>query len=181
MSLGPDDLPEDPFGESGMAQLVCGCTSELFRFVFTETTVRAVCAKCDTIAGEYPKGPQVYQPWGGDLGQPSSAPEVTPGRDMLSRPKVSAAWDTPPPGPAPEKVEADLADHGITPDPPALPSYSAGMCNTYLEGGDYDGQITWLMAGTQKFEVSGMSGTYWATAAVRDGRVVYRFEEAGHG
>ena len=55
MTLGPDDLPEDPFAE-GAAQLFCVCTGATFHFVITESTVRAVCAnpECGRTMGEYP-------------------------------------------------------------------------------------------------------------------------------
>jgi hypothetical protein len=48
----------------------------------------------------------------------------------------------------------------------------------YLEGGPYDGHITWLMAGdaSQDFHISGWA-TYKATRETRDGRIVYAFKE----
>jgi len=219
MTLGPDDLP-DPFGEGGMSQLVCGCTSETFLFVFTETTVRAICKSCKAMVGEWLKEPlppdpfteyqfiarepgtyridmrtgQVlsFAPRGGAAaaqhtwtpgcdGLHSAGPCPVPpqSRDTMgARPRVQAGWDMGAPLPVPVTSPAQPPGyrHGLP--PPALPAFSAGMCNAYLDGGPYDGQITWLMAGSTDFRVPGW-GTYLATAKVRDGRVVYRVKEEG--
>jgi hypothetical protein len=254
MTLGPDDLP-DPFGEGGMSQLICACTSETFHFVFTDKTVRAICSACKAPGGEWLKEqplahehfsqyqfvaaePGTYlidlndgkilsfhpapgrgpQPWQGAAqhtwtpgcdgnhppgpcpvpaqvvhpgtsgqadpplpppGMMGQLPGPVPGAGGLSpgpvRPAAGAAWGE---GPPPERGPlTDEARKGILPPPP-LPAFSAGMCNVYLEGGPYDGQITWLMAGdaSQDFHIAGWA-TYKATSKTRDGRVIYQFKE----
>ena len=62
---------------------------------------------------------------------------------------------------------------------PPLAVYSSGQCNAYLDGGPYDGQITWVMAGEGvDFAVKGV-GTYRPTETVKGGRVVYVWAGAG--
>ena len=112
---------------------------------------------------------------------PPSLPGPVPSSGGYSpgpvRPAAGAAWGE---GPLPPPERGPLTDEarkGILPPPP-LPAFSAGMCNVYLDGGPYDGQITWLMAGdaSQDFHIAGWA-TYKATSKTREGRIVYQFKE----
>jgi hypothetical protein len=240
MGIGPDDLPPDPFGESGMAQLICPCTSESFHFVYTPTTVRAICAACKTIGGEWPRqgldakavppipGPErphpdvdygwpelpgqgaaahTFVPGGCDglhpLGPCPPPPEairptgILPGVPDIVRPgqrilepgqaQVGSGWVGPETGhpypPLPDAVRPREPDPAMS--PPPLPAFSAGMCNVYLEGGPYDDQITWVMAGGEagsaEFAVAGVPGYWVSTSRVHDGRVVYTYRGASDG
>jgi len=214
MSSNPLDQPEDPFGPSGMAQLFCTCTGELFKWIYTPGTIRAVCPNRDAhggtelIMGEWPRqgldtrSAQGPPGWTGEFsaqrdmlpppgqvieeglryiqerytGQPySSGPRLPPG-DAIRPPGASgAAWD----GEMPDlPTQAHSGAPGAIPpagDVPPLPRFSAGICNVYLDGGDYDGQITNLMVGADDFAVRGMAGTYRRTDEVKDGRVIYRY------
>jgi len=183
MSLGPDDMPEDPYGQGGMAQLVCMCTSELFKFIFTETTVRAICPLCDRTAGEFPRTSSPIEPRGPypdatitDERLPGQQPPggvIGPGRDTLpGGPALQsgAAWDVPPPG-------VPQPNPGLPPgEVPPLPAFSDDLCNSYLRGGPYDGKITWLMDGTETFLVGGV-GVYEYTGLKLGGRVIYQYKK----
>jgi hypothetical protein len=178
VSLGPQDLPEDPFGESGMAQLICVCTCELFHFVFTEATVRAVCSQCKTIMGEWDKGPRVADvppmpPLPVTPG--TSAPQMLPSsRDMLSHPypgppvQVGASW-TGEPGAFLGEPSGEV---------PPLPPFSASVCDAFLIGGPYDGQVTWVGDDATQFIVKGV-GVWLRTPETKDGRAVFVLGKGG--
>jgi hypothetical protein len=190
MTLGPDDLPEDPFGPSGMAQLHCPCTSDAFHFVYTADSVRAICAQCRRTAGEWPKpfpGPGDTFTMHADRPPPPAlfrppVPPVQAGAAWAG--EIEASRDVPPewqqggqeafrqlreqqPVPVPE--DQDQAAGQV----PPLPHFSSGQANVYLDGGPYAGQITWTMPGSM-FVIARV-GRYEPTGKVRDGRIVYRW------
>lgn len=147
MTIGPDDLPEDPFAETGHSQLICHCTSETFHFVLTGSdTVKAVCAMCRKVAGEWN---QVR----GSVWPPPAQSQPPP------QPRVRTSW----------------AAEGQQP-PPIRPVFPAGQCNAYLRGGGYDGQIIWLYPGTTQFVIAG-AARYEATTEVHEGRIVYQHDD----
>jgi hypothetical protein len=164
MTLGPDDLPEDPFGPTGLAQIICKCPNrtdgpcDTFHFITTANgTTQAVCTNCSTINGEWPQSPQVEDTAHHARMNP---PHPLPGaRDTL---QAQAEWQQP-----------DTAPQYDPGNPPPLPSYSAGMCNTYLDGGPYDTQIVWLMVPTDEFRTHGLPGAYTPAGRLHEGRAVY--------
>lgn len=200
----PDDLPEDPFGESGMAQVFCGgCGGDRFHFVYTAATVRAICPSHQPprIEGEWPRrgvdtkpvapdDGMPRSPWNRDMLQPPSGPPLLP-------PPSGAAWMgeiqqepslLPPPsaqGPQWQPSGHQTYDPALWGseggEPPPLPHFSAGICNVYLDGGPYDGQITNLMAGATDFQVRGVPGRWVATPQVKDGRIVYTWQPPAGG
>lgn len=158
MSLGPEDLPEDPFGETGVAQLICGCTCELFLFVFTETTVKAICSGCGRVNGEWQQRAAGPSP----ADQQRAATEYA--RKLDPDPEVSAAWL----GPEILPQRDVVAPREL----PPLPAFSPAICNIYLRGGPYDGQITWVGEDTDGFGVVGY-GVYRPTGEKFEGRAVF--------
>lgn len=193
--LDPQDMPPDPFGETGMAQLICPCTCETFHYVFTPTTVRAICSACATIAGEWPR-----QGLDAETAQPMPAPQplagqrdtlATSGHELLACPCGQFPWAHTYADHKAQRREVHQAgagwggevpelptrfDPSLMPQPSELPRFSSGICNVYLDGGPYDGQITALMAGASQFVVTNVPGVYAATERVRDGRIVYTYQ-----
>jgi hypothetical protein len=204
--IGPGDLPEDPFGEGGMSQVVCGCTSDTMHLIVTRDTFQVRCAQCKALHLETPLPDSIR----GDMNALGLRPELgerttielPPEYRNTGLPQVGAAWiDTPgvpqppahitreqdaltePPacGCPPGGRSATCPIHGPAGTAPALPNFSAGMCNAFLEGGPYDGQITWIMNGPGvDFTVAGV-GTYKPTRNVMDGRVVYTWAGSAGG
>ena len=164
MTLTPDDLPP---ADGEASQIFCGCTSGEFKVILTAAEVVAVCARCGADNGRWPRGAASAGPGLGGL---------LPGaRDTM--PQVHAAWVEPDP--------PDVADLPMTGTaygaggPPPLPAYSSGVCNVYLDGGPYDGQVTWLLVPTGNFTIAGLGGQYLPTSQIRDQRVVYQWESYG--
>lgn len=174
MTLGPDDLPEDPFAETGAAQVVCGCTCDTFHFVKTPAMVRAVCTSCKAVAGAWPVSghgePSTESSmaeqlqWGRDYIQARYGRDTLPQPGAYGIPQAGAAWG--------REIPAMVEPEPGQPVPP-LPAFSSGMCNAYLEGGPYDGQITWAMVGTTDLILAGYA--YHPAGRIRDGRIVYAY------
>jgi hypothetical protein len=152
MTITPDDLPPD----SPVSQVVCACLSEVFRFVITDTDVRAVCPACGLTAGTWPAA--------GGAHQARTEADPVPGL------QVGSGWggEEAPLGPGPADQEITRVYGGS----PPLPAFGAGNCDAYLEGGPYDGQTTFTM-GADPFIIRGV-GSYRRRAGwQRDGRNVY--------
>jgi hypothetical protein len=163
MTISGDDLPA-----GGPQQVVCACLATTFDVVLDGGTVKAVC----------PSG-HVAGAWAVDRAV-DSGHLVTPERDVpleyRQPPQAGAAWLDPSEGAMvsavstrpPEGTEAEIRKAmGM---PPALPQFSPGMCNAWLEGGPYDGQATWIMdagSGGLDFHVSGVAH-YRFSARMKD-------------
>jgi len=200
VTIGPDDLPEDPMAQSGLAQLFCVCTGSVFHFVIGRDRVYAVCAnpECGRTMGDYPRGdtppPQSGPEQISYMGQRDTLREPTP-----QTPVVHMGWEeaipaemlkaVEDPGPLtemPQPASMDVFDDGgggafvhKVPgryEPAPLPEFSSALCNARLVGGPYDGQITWLAAGVGTFAARGLPGAYRATGKLgEDGRQVYEW------
>jgi hypothetical protein len=116
MTLGPSDLPEDPFGDGGMAQVVCTCTTDAFHLILTSTTAIIRCPNCHTDQAIFPRSADMgpFQGWPGQGDQGAGMAQ----RDMLPGAPAQHTW-TPqcdglhPPGPCPPRAVVEF-----TPDRP---------------------------------------------------------------
>jgi hypothetical protein len=134
VSLGPDDLPEDPFSGGGMAQVVCTCTTDAFHLVLTPATAKVICPQCKLTQAEFPRqadiGPHRGWPGQGDAGMAQ--------RDMLPNSPAQHTWTMAcdghhPPGPCPP---GKMQSFGFVPDRPGTWSFdpNTGMV-THVESG----------------------------------------------
>ncbi len=170
MPLDASDLPEDPFGATGMAQVRCGqCLNDLLHFVYTaDGTVKAICPQCKTVAGEWPGSP----PW---AVQPEPGEHIDPARDALPPPVQSGAgWMA---EAQPQQYTYTHIVPGTGGNVPPLPSFSAETCNAVLRGGPYANARTWVYGDADAFAVAGVPGAYRATGLVDDnGRRVFEYQ-----
>jgi hypothetical protein len=160
MTITPDDLPSD----AGASQVVCGCLSELFRFVITGTHVHAVCAACGATAGQWATTANLG-------GSGAAGPAVTRIFDPASALQAGSGWPAEGEPTGPGRADPDITK--VFGGPPPLPPFAAAACDACLEGGPYDGQLTFTM-GADPFIIRGV-GSYRRGAGKRDDRAVYRW------
>jgi hypothetical protein len=186
MTFGPDDLPEDPFGDGGQAMVACACTAETFHLVLTAAMAKVICPDCHQVQAQFARAADV----GPHHGWPGQG-DITAARDMLDLPPtvidrpgvwhydpgtgtvthaesghtVQAGWDTGPPQPPAPWTDV----------PPLLPHFRPGQCTVRFSGGPYAGQSTWVMPDATLFGIAG-AGVYRDTGRIEDGLRVFAWQ-----